>query len=1082
MDSQQAAIEKTEGPCAILAGPGTGKTTTLVRKVKFLVDGSYYKSSDILCLTFSNEATDNIRTKIIEQVKGGSEVAVRTFHAFCADVLREEGRFIGVNPDFEILEPNDAKIMFYKNFGVEAFVADRYVSTISTAKDLGISLGQIQDYARGLESSTLAQCPKGKTVEQYAGELEIELRTQHLEPAVTQAQREKLRKRKSEITAFMEEYDNFVQYRDFVSVWERYNSMKQERNYQDFSDLTVNALKLFAKHGSSTFSNRYKYIIVDEFQDTNKLQFELIEQLARDHRNLTVVGDQNQSIYGFRGAYREVFDHFKDAFKVNEASDVFHLDKSFRSPNAVLRTVHKLIQNNYEDPKEAFLVENADGVTGDNVQIVQLKNAAEEARKIAELVEGAIAAGTPLNEICVLFRTHRQAKLLREALESKDIPLATAGETNLMQRSEIRTVIAYLSIVNNLRMRTGTGEQAWWNLFHYHNALAPEDSVRIGRFLHSKGEDMSIDEALLTCLREVRISRDGERVVGRVVAKLRELVTQSSKALPELVLDVYEITGLNRRFTHKRTPRNVEALMNLRLFYEIAEDYWKLHERDLSGFIRYLEILEDVGVDIPASQLTDVNAVRFMTVHAVKGLEFDAVIFSNLAEGRFPITRTQREPLIPKHLLPGLKEHLASLGSLTEEKEREAIKEYERAVLLKEERRLCYVGMTRTKKKLILTYARSYNKEENSTTASVFLREIGYQNQTKPASWDDVDFEVDSEEKCSINSPNSEFEQLKSRLKDQLIESLDAADFPEILSRAITYHAVRDRNIPDYHKLVEEDWDQILDKEALEKRVAIGKTRTSGVKFDPKMLRFSPTALQTYETCPKKYELRQIFRMPERGDFDGDDSTSMGSFIHEVLQQGVGQGFSSEKEFVDLAREMSKEKAWTGVDLEDANKLLTVFWRRNSGTYDSRSMCEKELSVSLDGFHFYGIADRIDYLTNGGVRIVDYKTGRSNISPKDRATQLGFYAIGVREALGLTPKKLVLDFLRKDKPFEVELDGDKADAGRSKGFNLDVVRKELVETAQKIASDFESEFLPIVDDSPCFMCGYKFYCPKWEER
>jgi RecB family exonuclease len=293
---------------------------------------------------------------------------------------------------------------------------------------------------------------------------------------------------------------------------------------------------------------------------------------------------------------------------------------------------------------------------------------------------------------------------------------------------------------------------------------------------------------------------------------------------------------------------------------------------------------------------------------------------------------------------------------------------------------------------------------------------------------------------------------------------------------------VRERSIPEYRKMLEDDWDQILDKEALEKRVAIGNTKTSGVKFDPKMLRFSPTALQVYETCPKKYELKQIFRMPERGDFDSDDSTSMGSFIHKILQQGVSQGFAAEKMFTDLASEMSKEKEWEGIDLEDANKLLTVFWRRNSGTYDSRSMCEKELSVSLDGFHFYGKADRIDYLTSGDVRIVDYKTGRGNISPKDRARQLGFYAIGVKEALGLTPKKLVLDFLRKEKPFEVELEGDKADAGRSRGFNLDVVKKELVGTALKIASDFENEFLPTRDDSPCFMCGYKFYCPKWEER
>ena len=1078
MSSRQRAIEKTVGPCAILAGPGTGKTTTLVSKIKFLLEGGHYKPSEVLCLTFSNEATDNIRNRVTEQVRGGSEVTVRTFHGFCSDVLREEGRFVGIDPDFEILQPDDAKVAFYGDFGVRPSAADRYVSTISTAKDFGISYEQVREYFGELEAKVRSLCPARKAVDEYAGELSLELRTMHLEPGGTPKRRQALKDRKAEIAGFNEKYEEYVLYRDFLAAWEKYTAFKRERNYQDFADLTANALELFTRHGAATFSHRYRYVIVDEFQDTNKLQFEVIEHLAGEHRNITVVGDQNQSIYGFRGAYREVFNHFKEAFRVDEGTDIFYLDKSYRSPDAVLKTAHALIQNNYEDPKEAFFVENVHGMAGDDVRVIRLKNSAEEARKVAELVEKEISDGTPLNEVCVLFRTHRQGELLRQALDSKGIPVATAGESNLMRRSEIRTAISYLAIVNNLRERTATGEQAWWSLFHYHNSLTPEDGLKIGRFLRRRQDEMSIDEALLTCLKDVRLSRAGERIVSRVVAKLRYLVSASDKALPDLVLDVYENTGLNRRFTHSRTAGNTEALMNLRLFYEKAEAYWKTHEGDLGGFIKYIEILDDLGVDIQASRLTDVNAVRFMTIHAVKGLEFDTVILTNLAEGRFPITRTRREPLIPKHLLPGLKEYLESLGGADE---REAVKGYERAVLLKEERRLCYVGMTRTKKRLFLTYARSYNREEDSTTASVFLREIGYAGQAGNASWENVDFEVDDEEKCSINAPNSEFERLKSRLKDQLIESLDDGSFPDILGRAVAYHAVREKAVADYRKLIEDGWDDVFDREALGELVARNSSKTSGVKFDPKMLTFSPSALMAYDECPKKYELGQVFRMPERGGSDRGAAT-MGSFVHEVLRLGVSRTFTTETQFLDLAAELAGQKEWEGVDLDDARRMLRVFWKRNAGTYDSRSLCEKRLSVELGGFRFSGVADRIDFLTDRDVRIIDYKTGRHAISPKDRETQLGFYAIAVKEVLGLEPRRLVLEMLKLEKPFVAQVDGSEAKADAGRGFDLDAVKKNLIKTTGAIADDFENEFLPTEEDAPCYGCGFKFYCPKWEER
>ena len=1065
---QQLAIEKTAGPCLIMAGAGTGKTYTIVKKITHIISKNLHKPSEILCLTFSNEATNNLKNKVQEELKKTTDITIKTFHSFCADILKEYGEHLDIQPDFEILQPNDARVWFYKYLDVTPYYADLYVQTISTAKDFGISITQIEQHTAQL----LAKLGEIEDLENHIKKITLELNTMHLLSTDTIEQRREIRTRKKEIKEFLLQYKEYKKYKDYITAWKRYEELKKEKNVQDFADLNYNVIQLLNKVDPEKIFEDYKYVIIDEFQDTNKLQFELIEHIAKDHRNITVVGDPNQSIYGFRGAYKEGFNHFKEVFEINDETDLFRLDKSYRSPNSVLFVAHKLIKNNYEDPSDCFLVENVEDIKGENVQVFELKNGDEEARKVAEIVEEEIKKGTPLNEICVLFRTHKQGKLLRQALDAKKIPTVTAGRTDLMQKPEIRTTIAYLSILNNLINRTGTGEQAWWDLFHYHNALTPKDSVKIGRYLKSLRDDnISIDQALLCSLDEIDISNAGIKIINRVHTKLNELMRYKNQALPELVLDIYEVVGLNRAFTHTRTIKNIEALMNLKQFYDIADNYYRTHDKNLSSFIDYLEILDKLGVEVEPSRIIDVNAIRVMTMHSVKGLEFKLVIVTNLAEKRFPLERTPREPLIPKTLNPDIKRHIDLLGELDGKEMEKAIKEYEKASLIFEERRLCYVSFTRAKENLILSYARSYNKEEDSSSPSIFLHETDFREN------DLISVVKDDEEKCTIFAPSSMFEQYKSMLKKQLIESLDSEDFQTILSRLITYHAVREGDIPEYQRLVK--WDKIIDDKEIKDQIKINLDKGSCLRFDPNKFTFSPTSLMIYDDCPKRYELSQIFRMPERGAFEWTGA-STGSFIHQVLEDGVKGGFKRKEDFYSKAREYSVLPEWDGVDLDEINSLIDVFWERHDGKYDKDSIVENKLSFEIDGLRFGGKFDRIDFLKDKDVEIIDYKTNKNAISAKKRAWQLGFYALAAREVLGLNPVKLTLEMLRLDKPFEgvVDVEGNVA-AGRSKGFNIFDVEKELIECARNIVLDYESVFLPVGDDNACRFCGYKFYCPKW---
>ncbi|MEA3343705.1 MAG: ATP-dependent helicase [archaeon] len=852
---QEMAIEKLSGPCIVLAGAGTGKTRTIIDKIDHLVNiAKLYTPEEILCLTFSNGATSSLKKKVQEKLGAQSSVTIKTFHAFCADILKEDGHLVHIDEGFQILLPDDAKILVHKCIGISPYWSNRYITTIHSAKDFGISLGQIEEFSSNIKEKVLEYCSEGE-LEGYAEEQRMKLKTLHLLPQDTVEKRRALREQKKEITAFIRIYDEYMRFTEFIDVWKKYDELKTDKNFLDFSDLNQHVLGLLRQLGSEKYAELYKYVFVDEFQDTNMVQFELIEFFAT-HRNITVVGDPNQSVYGFRGSYKKSFDHFKQSFGVNDDTDMFKLDKSYRSPNTVLNIAHCLIKNNYEDESDCLLLKSAQGREGDKVKAVEVVNADEEARYIAELVEKAIADGTPKSEICVLFRTHKQSAVIRRALELKDIPVISSGRTNMMQRREIRTAVAYLSILSNIIERSGTGEQGWWDLFHYHNTLSPADSVKIGRYLKKRrDDDVSIDEALLTLVDEVDISDEGKRIVGYVASKLQELLDVSNKALPDLVLDVYEISGLNRAFTHERTIGNIECLMNLKKFYDIAISFYEMHEKSLTEFIRHIEIIDSLGVDIDSSKVMHVDAVNLMTIHAAKGLEYDLVIVSNMAEGRFPVTRTRNEPLIPKELLPDLAAEIASWGEIDDDEKARRIRRYDEEILLYEERRLCYVAWTRSRNNLVLTYARSYNSEPDSNGESLFLKEIDHRENP------DCEAVQDGDETSAVIAPTSEYERYKSLIKEQVVDALDTDDFKTIAEQAAVYLVCRDREIGDFSGFA-------INRPELERHLHRCRENRSSLVFSPDEFTFSPTGLIEYDECPKRFELSKILRMPERGEFD----------------------------------------------------------------------------------------------------------------------------------------------------------------------------------------------------------------------
>jgi len=893
----QKALEKNDGPCVILAGAGTGKTYTIVEKVKKLIAEGFCKPEEIVCITFSNEAANSLKSRIQKELNINSLPSIATFHAFATDLLRKYGESIGIKDSFSILTPDDAKVLFHTTLRVTPYYCHKYTAAIGMAKDMGIRLEDVQEY--------VSKNPLSLKYDSLIKELEtlqFELQTLYLS-------RDKAGK--SSLEGRIAKLSHFAELQKFIKAWTAYEKIKKKQNSYDYADLALHILDLFAC--KPELAKLYSYVIVDEFQDTNKLQLDFLFVLA-PHKNIMIVGDMNQSIYRFRGAYRENFKIFKQHFLVDE-EDIFNLNKSYRCPNVIGRVAHQLISKNYENPSECFSVENAHGLEGDKIKIFELENAHEEARKTIEIIQEENALGHPLEDICIMFRTHQQGRILRKTLDNAKIPFTSVSEKSLLQIPAIKVVIDYATILDCLSRNKKGGEQAWWDLV-YRLHFSEKDLIVIGKAMKERRNKECLSQELIKELQNLSLSENGKKMATSLSMRIKELAFQVELPLAELFEKIFIMAGI---VNENENMQNPETIAIIRRFIEVVRQHSALYGSELSIFMHYLETLRQLGIELEAPALAK-PGVRLMTLHATKGLEYPIVIITNFAEKRFPLEEVKLNSLVPLELLPEFRE----LSRLDEEEREIYVHEYEKRSQLLEERRLCYVAFTRTKKRLYITYAKEYGSKK--TGPSFFMNEINYRDNA------DCLFKIDN----SI------------LYKDTLPELKPAIPFTRVL------------NAPGFEDLLP--------------IIASGKKKQEIV--------FSPSSLLIFSECQKRYEYKYVYQMPEEKTISWEALKS-GSFIHLVLEHGVKNGFISAEQFLDYAREMHLLEEWTSLDMREIEQLINIFFARNKKKYSSKSLTEQNLNTELGGFRFIGFADRID-VRYDGLEIVDYKTGKQFVSPKNR--------------------------------------------------------------------------------------------------
>ncbi len=623
--AQKEAVFCTEGPLLVLAGAGSGKTRVLTHRIVYLIEEKGVNPWNIMAITFTNKAAGEMRERVDKLVGFGAEsIWVSTFHSSCVRILRRHIEALGYSGNFTIYDSDDQKTLMkqvLKKLDVDTkLYKDRaMLNHISSAKD---------------------QLITPEEMELNAG--------------------------------------NELRQKKIAQIYKAYQDELKKNNALDFDDLIVKTVELFQNHEEilNYYQERFRYIMVDEYQDTNYAQFKLVSLLAKKYRNLCVVGDDDQSIYKFRGAdVRNILD-FEEAFP---GARVIKLEQNYRSTQNILNAANQVICHNRDRKDKTLWTANGEG---ELVKVRQYNTAEEEADAIARSMKNT---GRSWKEIAVLYRTNAQSRLLEEKCIAHNIPYRLVGGVNFYQRKEIKDILAYLKTISN-----GVDDLAVLRIVNVpKRGIGATTMGRVTVFASQHG--MSLYHAL----EEARMIPDIGKATGKIagfveqIENLRRLAAEEGYSIKELIGAIMEDTGYRKELEAEGEVESETRLENIEELINKAVSYEENSENPSLG-----EFLEEVALVADIDNMDDSEErVTLMTLHSAKGLEFPLVYLAGMEDGLFP-----------------------GMMSISSDDRSE----------LEEERRLCYVGITRAKEELVLTGARMrmVNGETRYSKTSRFIEEI----------------------------------------------------------------------------------------------------------------------------------------------------------------------------------------------------------------------------------------------------------------------------------------------------------------------------------------------------------------------
>ena len=623
-DVQRQAVQTTEGPVMVLAGAGSGKTRVITYRIAYLIDEKKVAPHQILALTFTNKAANEMRQRVDELLNSGSSrgLWIGTFHSIFARLLRNYIHLIGYDSNFSIYDSDDSKslvkqVMKELNIPVDSVPVNTVQGIISKAKNSFILPSQFHAEASDYNGQTAAK------------------------------------------------------------IYEVYTRKLRENNALDFDDLLIKPLELFQEHPVvlEQLQGYFRYIMIDEYQDTNRAQYLVAKSLAASHRNIFVVGDDAQSIYSWRGADITNILNFQDDYP---ETSVFKLVENYRSTQKILQAANSIIKRNSRQI-EKELVSRQSG--GEPLTLLESFNEKREAEKVGEYIRTwKLTKGHDYRDFAVFYRTNAQSRVLEDIFRMDRIPYRIFGSVSFYKRKEIKDAVAYLRFIHN--------DQDTESLLRIIN-FPPRKigEVSIGKLRdYAVENNVSVYEAILRAEKADFPARLRNALQGfiAVVEQLKDIAKEGS--VYDVLSALYESTGITSLLQAENTPESVARYENLQELLSMARDFSD-HNEGTNGLDDFLNGIS-LATDYEEGQESD-NYVSLMTVHTAKGLEFPVVFITGLEERLFPLNYYESDEL-------------------------------------EEERRLFYVAVTRAQQKVFLSWAKSryYYGQPQMCMRSMFIDEV----------------------------------------------------------------------------------------------------------------------------------------------------------------------------------------------------------------------------------------------------------------------------------------------------------------------------------------------------------------------
>ncbi|MFA5030938.1 MAG: UvrD-helicase domain-containing protein [Patescibacteria group bacterium] len=917
--AQQEAVTHKNGPLLIIAGAGTGKTTVITRRIAWLLRSQKLSTENILALTFTEKAAAEMEERIDQLLPFGyMDLWVSTFHAFCERILKQHAIDIGLPPDFTILDQTNQALLVREHF--DEFDLDYYRP-----------LGNPTKFIHALLSHFSRAKDEGVTPQEYL------------------AFAEKLRVNEDQLEfAKGDEMSEHARVNEIANAYHTYQRLLLDTSALDFGDLLLYTLKLFHERPKilKIFQQQFRHVLVDEFQDTNHAQYELVKLLVNSERNLTVVGDDDQSIYKFRGAAISNILEFKKDF--SDAREIV-LTENYRSKQNILDLAYGLIQQNNPNRLEVAL---AKSVSGEKIskklvsrregpaelKHIHALNQEQEARlvveKIAEIKKRV--SNTTWSDFAILVRANDHANLFLSLLDRAGIPYQFVAARGLFQQPVVLDLINYLRLLDNYHETRACFRVlgfAHWGIPISDVMLLVEESRKTNAPLYR----------LLTNIRTVK------GMTASSIPKIEKMISLIEKhtyaaqheSAGQVALRALKETGYLASITERKDPQSTQKVLYLTQFFKRIQDFEESHvEAKTVDFLSEIQLAQEVGDTGSMSENWESgpDTVKVMTVHGAKGLEFRYVFVVSLVDKRFPSVERKEQIPLPDALV----KEVVPVGD----------------VHLEEERRLFYVALTRARDGLFLTSADDYGGTRIKKP-SRFLTELGFEPKTEKLEQS----LLEAEQHAVTKDTTDEMKLLRSRIP----KKFSFTQFQAFESCPKQYKYAHILQIPPEGRFTfsfGKSMHQVmlhLFSEVQEKAGVGNQSDLFGAKKTD-----THTIEIPFDHIKKIYEQEWI-----------NEWYVSQKHEHEYFQKGLDE--------------------------------LRAFHTLHQGKFMPPLYIEKGFTIKVGEHSVKGVVDRLERI-DGGVHIIDYKTGTApdptKKLSKDKLWQLYLYARAAREVFGEHPVRL----------------------------------------------------------------------------